>query len=181
MKQMKIKEYIDLLRARHGEKIEDWKVICPICKCEQTVQDFLDAGIDIKDVFNYFGFSCIGRFTEAKGCDYICRADRVFLAVKHINDHFFETPWQKLHNGNKPVLDIDTNIYGGGYDVGNAWLRSVIYSNILGKYIMAYVGDSNYCCITITSRFGIVNERRKEPGRRIITINFSPGNRLIIT
>ncbi|MGK9367567.1 VVA0879 family protein [Melioribacter sp. Ez-97] len=70
MKQMKIKEYIDLLRARHGEKIENWKVICPICKCEQTVQDFLDAGIDMKDVFNYFGYSCIGRFSEAKGCDF---------------------------------------------------------------------------------------------------------------
>jgi len=73
-----------------------------------------------------------------------CRADRVFLAIKHVDDHFFNTPWQKVHNGTKPVLDIDTNIYGNGYDVGNAWLRSVIYSNILGKYIMAYVGDRNY-------------------------------------
>jgi hypothetical protein len=81
--------------------------------------------------------------TDRKKSDF-SRADRVFLAIKHINDHFFETPWQKLHNGNKPVLDIDTNIYGGGYDVGNVWLRSVIYSNIQGKYIMAYVGDSNY-------------------------------------
>ena len=52
--------------------------------------------------------------------------------------------WQKYNEGRTPVIAIDTNIYGGGYEVGRVWLRSVFYSTILSKYICAYNCDKGY-------------------------------------
>lgn len=42
---------------------------CPMCGCLQMGQDFIDAGCvtGSDKAMNYAGFSCIGRFTGAKG------------------------------------------------------------------------------------------------------------------
>jgi len=67
---MKVSEYLQELINRFGEDRKNWKVICPNCKTIQSVQDFYDAGIEIKEASSFFGFSCIGRFTKKKGCDW---------------------------------------------------------------------------------------------------------------
>lgn len=65
---MKPSEYLYTLKERFGEDTKAWKVICPSCKTVQSVQDFNDAGIS--PASDYFGFSCIGRFDDSKGCDW---------------------------------------------------------------------------------------------------------------
>lgn len=56
---------------RFGEKKRNWKFICPSCKTVQTGQDFIDlTTLKIEEIPNYLGFSCIGRFTEKKGCNW---------------------------------------------------------------------------------------------------------------
>lgn len=67
-KQMKVADYLTELKARFGEEPKNWKVVCPNCNTVQSVQDFYDAGI--KEASDYFGYSCIGRFTKDKGCDW---------------------------------------------------------------------------------------------------------------
>lgn len=81
--------------------------------------------------------------TDRKKSDF-SRADRIFLAFKPKSEGLVGGSWQKLYDGKKAVIDINTNIYGGGYDVGNAWLRGVIFSKLLNQYVCYYVGDSYY-------------------------------------
>jgi len=80
MKTMSLKEYMDEAKKRFGTEPINWKFVCPICKTEQTAADLVAAGVDRKEVENYIGFSCIGRWTNAgpckkadkpgKGCDW---------------------------------------------------------------------------------------------------------------
>jgi hypothetical protein len=63
-----------------GEDFKQWKFVCPVCSTPQSINDLLAAGVKNEVVANYIGFSCIGRFTEAKahkkndppgaGCDW---------------------------------------------------------------------------------------------------------------
>ena len=56
---------------RFGDKWGDWQFICPRCKTRQSGHDMIEATGEGPDyVERYFGFSCIGRFTTKKGCDW---------------------------------------------------------------------------------------------------------------
>lgn len=48
----------------------EWKFSCPVCKTPQSMVDLVEVGVDKDKVQNYIGFSCIGRFTDTKGCDW---------------------------------------------------------------------------------------------------------------
>jgi len=61
-----IKEAIEL----YGNDPKQWKFICPVCKTVQTIQDFIDAGVGKETISKTIAFSCIGRFTKTKGCDW---------------------------------------------------------------------------------------------------------------
>lgn len=41
-----------------GTDTKKWRFICPVCKFEQSTQDYLDAGAPKNTV----GFSCVGRW-----------------------------------------------------------------------------------------------------------------------
>jgi len=53
-----------------GDKARHWKFLCVACGTVHTGQDFLDAGVPSDKVLGYLGFSCIGRFSDKKGCDW---------------------------------------------------------------------------------------------------------------
>lgn len=47
-----------------------WVFICPSCQTEQSGQDLLDVGVSLDECAGVIGYSCIGRFTRSKGCDW---------------------------------------------------------------------------------------------------------------
>jgi hypothetical protein len=56
---------------RFGDDPKNWKFVCPACKTEQTIQDFIDMGFTEDQWHGYIGYSCIGRFNnKEKGCDW---------------------------------------------------------------------------------------------------------------
>jgi len=67
---IKYDDWIKEAKVRFGEKARDWKFVCPACKTVQSIQDLLRAGVKKEDVDGYMAFSCIGRFTKDKGCDW---------------------------------------------------------------------------------------------------------------
>ena len=72
--EMEVIDYEDFIKTakqRFGEKSVDWKFVCPRCKTEQSARDLHElAGLPKKDVEKYIGFSCIGRFNGAMGCNW---------------------------------------------------------------------------------------------------------------
>jgi hypothetical protein len=67
MKTMTQDEFLAEAKRRFGDKVTEWKFVCPACGTVQSVQQLLDAVIKSggkkDDVHGYIGFSCIGRFT----------------------------------------------------------------------------------------------------------------------
>ena len=58
---------------RFGSDWKEWRFVCPNCGCEQTANDLIDAGAgggDLDAVGRLLAFSCVGRFTDEKGCDW---------------------------------------------------------------------------------------------------------------
>jgi len=51
-----------------GKDVKKWQFVCPGCKTVQTIQDFIDAEVSKETISRSIGFSCIGRFTDKKGC-----------------------------------------------------------------------------------------------------------------
>jgi hypothetical protein len=45
-----------------------WKFKCSHCGQSQTLQDFIDAGVENPE--NKFYYSCIGRWVKGRGCDW---------------------------------------------------------------------------------------------------------------
>lgn len=87
---MKVSEYLDTLRERFGSDPKNWKVICPMCKTIQSVQEFHEAGIIPAD--GVFGYSCIGRFSRVKkGCNWtlggLFQAHTLILIDTEGNEH----------------------------------------------------------------------------------------------
>lgn len=70
MKEISYDEWRKQGKEKFGDDIKQWKFICPQCKTVQTAQDFIDAGVEKEDIEGYIAFSCIGRFTKEKGCDW---------------------------------------------------------------------------------------------------------------
>lgn len=71
-KEVTLEEYQDALKEQDVDRIEDIKHVCPSCGTVQTPQDLIDAGAgeSMDDVREYVGFSCVGRWTDEKGCDW---------------------------------------------------------------------------------------------------------------
>ena len=63
-------EWLDEAERRFGDDPRDWLFICPRCGTEQCAWDFYEAGVKRKHIEGYLAFSCIGRFTDKKGCDW---------------------------------------------------------------------------------------------------------------
>lgn len=70
MEQMTVKEWEIEGEKRFGEDKRDWRFICPRCNTVQTARDLLAAGVSNEDAKKYIGFSCVGRFTKEKGCNW---------------------------------------------------------------------------------------------------------------
>ena len=72
MKTMTIEEFHAALKAQCADRIEDITLICPHCKTIQSPQDLIDAGAgeNMEEVEKYVGFSCVGRWSEDKGCNW---------------------------------------------------------------------------------------------------------------
>ncbi len=60
--------WIAELKNRFGSDHKKWAFKCPACGNIQTIQDFIDNGIENPETKVYF--SCIGRFVKNKGCDW---------------------------------------------------------------------------------------------------------------
>ena len=71
MKTMTIDEFITALKNQ-GVPQNHVALKCPICGAVQSADDLINAGAgDTFDaVEKYLGFSCVGRFTDAAGCDW---------------------------------------------------------------------------------------------------------------
>jgi hypothetical protein len=72
MKTLTHQEWLDEALNLFGKdsRGKDWVFECVRCKTKQTGQDFLDLGYDQDKIERVLGFSCIGRFTDKKGCDW---------------------------------------------------------------------------------------------------------------
>lgn len=67
------KDFIaELKQAAAGNGITSVRFVCPHCKTPQSAKDLIEvgAGKDFDEVEKYLGFSCIGRFTNDRGCDW---------------------------------------------------------------------------------------------------------------
>lgn len=62
-----IEEFRAILKAQNVPT-EQLQFICPHCQTVQSAQDFINAGVS--DWEPYIAYSCIGRFSKEKGCDW---------------------------------------------------------------------------------------------------------------
>lgn len=89
MKTYTHQEWIDEAVKRFGKDPKQWKFVCPSCNTVQTINDFLEAGIDHNDIEPYIAFSCIGRFTDTKGCNWtlggLLKIHKVEVIMKDLN------------------------------------------------------------------------------------------------
>lgn len=60
MEQVTLTDFREQAKAQ-GVPREHLACKCPICGTIQSMQDFVDAGLDMEAASNKFGFSCIGR------------------------------------------------------------------------------------------------------------------------
>lgn len=69
---MTVEEFHAALKAQGTDRIEDVTFHCPRCKTLQSAQDLIDAGAgeNMDAVEKYVAFSCVGRWSEEKGCDW---------------------------------------------------------------------------------------------------------------
>jgi hypothetical protein len=63
-------DWVAEAKKRFGDDLKKWQFVCPQCKTVQTIQDFIDADVEKETISRVIAFSCIGRFTEDKGCDW---------------------------------------------------------------------------------------------------------------
>ena len=64
-------EWLEQGTALFGDKARFWVFVCPNCKTEQTGDDFSKyTTLEKEQITTKLGFSCIGRFTKEKGCDW---------------------------------------------------------------------------------------------------------------
>lgn len=72
METIDVDEFHRRMKAQKRSRIEDVTFRCPRCKTLQSAQDLIDAGAgrNFNEVEKYLAFSCVGRFTSEKGCDW---------------------------------------------------------------------------------------------------------------
>lgn len=72
MKTMTLDEFHNAMKNQGKKRIEDVTFRCPHCRTLQSGQDLIDAGAGktMDEIEKYLAFSCVGRFTKEKGCDW---------------------------------------------------------------------------------------------------------------
>ena len=70
-RQMTLDEYLAKLKEQ-GVKKEELLFICPSCQTMQCAKDLIEAGAgkDFEGVEKYLGYSCVGRWSKDKGCNW---------------------------------------------------------------------------------------------------------------
>lgn len=63
-------QFLSEAKEKFGEDPKNWLFICPVCKTIQGYYDFKKVGLEDDKILKYIAFSCIGRFTDDKGCDW---------------------------------------------------------------------------------------------------------------
>ena len=63
-------DWLKEAKEKFGDDPKKWQFKCPSCKTVQTIEDFKKAGLEKNDIMSYIAFSCVGRFTKEKGCDW---------------------------------------------------------------------------------------------------------------
>lgn len=66
MKVLSLQKWKEQAEQLFGTDIKQWKFQCCSCKQTQTLQDFINAGVE--EPTDKFYFSCIGRWNENRGC-----------------------------------------------------------------------------------------------------------------
>lgn len=69
-KTIKHQDWLEEGKNLFGDDFKVWAFVCPSCKTVQTANDFLELKIKPTDIERTIAFSCIGRFTKEKGCDW---------------------------------------------------------------------------------------------------------------
>lgn len=71
MKEIALKEWEALLKSQ-GVPLVDVTFECPRCKTLQSANDLIKAGAGktLDEVQPFLGYSCVGRWTKDKGCDW---------------------------------------------------------------------------------------------------------------
>lgn len=70
MKVMTLEEFKSEVVKKFGEDSYKWRFTCPNCQTEQSAEDLVNVGVVGYTVGGAIGFSCIGRFDEAQGCNW---------------------------------------------------------------------------------------------------------------
>lgn len=63
-------EWIAEAERRFGKKAMDWRFACPSCGEDQSMKEFVDAGMTVEEAQSRGYFSCIGRWVKGRGCDW---------------------------------------------------------------------------------------------------------------
>lgn len=71
MEKMTLEEFKKEMKTQ-GVPIEKVTFECPMCKTLQCGDDLIKvgAGKDFNEIKKYLAFSCVGRWTKDKGCDW---------------------------------------------------------------------------------------------------------------
>ena len=67
-----------------GDDMKAWRFKCAKCGETQTIQDFIDAGVENPE--RYVHFSCIGRWVKDRGCNWTLGGLFQFHKKEVIND-----------------------------------------------------------------------------------------------
>ena len=73
-------EWLAKARELFGDDPKQWRFVCPSCGHVQSIADFEALGMEGRQIQNYIGFSCIGRWRpksvhlgepdQGEGCNY---------------------------------------------------------------------------------------------------------------
>jgi len=71
MIEMTMLEFTNAVKAQ-GVPLEQVTFRCPRCQTLQSANDLIEAGAgkSLDEVERYLAFSCVGRFSKEKGCDW---------------------------------------------------------------------------------------------------------------
>ena len=64
MRKITMDEFIEEGKCKFGIDASNWKLVCPMCNTAQSINDFIEAGIDMDEAKKAIGFACIGRYTN---------------------------------------------------------------------------------------------------------------------
>lgn len=72
MQIMTLEEFQAAIKNQGKDRVEDVTFKCPRCGTLQSAQDLIDAGVgsNLDEVEKYLAFSCVGRWSKDKGCDW---------------------------------------------------------------------------------------------------------------